>query len=59
MLGYGIHYCLGAPLARLETEIALNALLERFPRPALVPYEELWWRPSTCVRELVALPVRY
>jgi cytochrome P450 len=30
-LGHGIHYCLGAPLARLETEIALTALLERLP----------------------------
>ncbi|MEU0277431.1 MULTISPECIES: cytochrome P450 [unclassified Streptomyces] len=58
-LGYGIHYCLGAPLARLETEIALNALLERFPRLELdVPYEELRWRPSTRARGLIALPVR-
>lgn len=31
--GHGIHFCLGAPLARLETRIALSALLERFPRP--------------------------
>ncbi|WP_326811908.1 cytochrome P450 [Streptomyces scopuliridis] len=59
-LGHGIHYCLGAPLARLETEIALNALLERFPRLALdVPYEELRWRPSTRARGLIALPVRF
>ncbi|MFJ9027074.1 cytochrome P450 [Streptomyces sp. NPDC102274] len=59
-LGYGIHYCLGAPLARLETEIALNALLERFPRLALdVPYEELRWRPSPRARGLIALPVRF
>ncbi|MFD7314787.1 cytochrome P450 [Streptomyces sp. NPDC059883] len=58
-LGHGIHYCLGAPLARLETEIALNALLERFPRPALdVPYEDLRWRPSTRARGLIELPVR-
>ncbi|MFE7124751.1 cytochrome P450 [Streptomyces sp. NPDC057617] len=59
-LGHGIHYCLGAPLARLETEIALTALLERFPRLALgVPYEELRRRPSTRARGLIALPVRY
>ncbi|WP_326612649.1 cytochrome P450 [Streptomyces scopuliridis] len=59
-LGHGIHYCLGAPLARLETEIALNALLERFPRLALdVPYEELRWRPSIRARGLIALPVRF
>ncbi|WP_405596470.1 cytochrome P450 [Streptomyces sp. NBC_01410] len=59
-LGHGIHYCLGAPLARLETEIALAALLERFPRLELdVPYGELRWRPSMRARGLLALPVRY
>ncbi|MGP4003163.1 cytochrome P450 family protein [Streptomyces sp. 8N706] len=40
--GYGVHFCLGAPLARLEAEIALPALFERFPDLALaVPTEEL------------------
>ncbi|HET6355593.1 cytochrome P450 [Streptomyces sp.] len=59
-LGHGIHYCLGAPLARLETEIALSALLERFPRLELdVSYGELRWRPSMRARGLLALPVRY
>ncbi|MER8000451.1 cytochrome P450 [Streptomyces sp. NPDC095613] len=59
-LGHGIHYCLGAPLARLETEVALTALLERFPRLELdVPYEEPRRRPSTRARGLLALPVRY
>ncbi|WP_328679094.1 cytochrome P450 [Streptomyces sp. NBC_00322] len=59
-LGHGIHYCLGAPLARMETEIALAALLERFPRLELdVPYGELRWRPSIRARGLLALPVRY
>ncbi|KIF78646.1 cytochrome P450 [Streptomyces sp. 150FB] len=59
-LGHGIHYCLGAPLARLETEIALTALLERLPRLALdVPYEQLRWRPSARARGLLELPVRY
>src|SRR5690606_37229488 len=33
--GYGTHHCLGAPLARLEAEIALPALFERFPELAL------------------------
>ncbi|WP_328316132.1 cytochrome P450 family protein [Streptomyces sp. NBC_00388] len=59
-LGQGIHYCLGAPLARLETEIALAALLDRFPALALdVAPDDLRWRPSMRARGLVALPVRY
>ncbi|MBL1084854.1 cytochrome P450 [Streptomyces actinomycinicus] len=57
-LGHGIHYCLGAPLARVETEIALAALLERFPALALAE-GELRWRPSLRARGLVALPVTY
>jgi len=40
--GHGVHFCLGAPLARLEAEIALPALFERFPDLALaVPSGEL------------------
>jgi cytochrome P450 len=40
--GHGVHFCLGAPLARLEAEIALPALFERFPELALaVPHGEL------------------
>ncbi|NEA56125.1 cytochrome P450 [Streptomyces sp. SID13666] len=59
-LGHGIHYCLGAPLARMETEIALIALLDRFPHLALdVPPDTLRWRPSMRARGLLALPVRY
>jgi 2-hydroxy-5-methyl-1-naphthoate 7-hydroxylase len=43
--GYGVHYCLGAPLARMEARIALPALFERFPDIALaVPPEQL--KPS-------------
>ncbi|MDQ0990282.1 cytochrome P450 [Streptomyces sp. V3I7] len=57
-LGHGIHYCLGAPLARAETEIALAALLERFPDLALAD-GELRWRPSLRARGLRALPVTY
>ncbi|KUO09745.1 cytochrome P450 family protein [Streptomyces sp. DSM 15324] len=59
-LGHGIHYCLGAPLARLETEIALAALLDRFPGLTLaVRPDELRWRPSMRTRGLRALPVRF
>ncbi|MGW2050145.1 cytochrome P450 family protein [Streptomyces sp. NPDC001858] len=59
-LGHGIHYCLGAPLARLETEIALAALLDRFPRLSLaVPPDALRRRPSMRARGLLELPVTY
>ncbi|MFD7923428.1 cytochrome P450 [Streptomyces sp. NPDC059740] len=56
--GHGIHRCLGAPLARAEAEIALRAILTRFPELRLaVPPEQLAWRPTRLVRGLVALPV--
>ncbi len=58
--GQGIHYCLGAPLARLEGEIAFSTLLRRLPdiRLATDP-EQLEWRPSVALRGLVALPVEF
>jgi len=57
--GHGIHYCLGAPLARLEGEIAFRALLTRFPGLSLaVPASSLRWRPSSLIHGLEALPVR-
>jgi len=57
--GHGIHYCLGAPLARLEAEIAFAGLLERFGSITLaVPPSELRWRPSSLIHGLESLPVR-
>ena len=57
--GYGVHYCLGAPLARMEAEVALGALLARFPEVSLaVPPEELRWRPVSLMNGLESLPVR-
>lgn len=57
--GHGIHYCLGAPLARLEAEVAFAGLLDRFPEMTLaVPPSQLRWRPSTLIRGLEALPVQ-
>ncbi|MFK4104832.1 cytochrome P450 [Streptomyces sp. NPDC019531] len=59
-LGHGIHYCLGAPLARAETEIALAALLERFPDLSLAESESTpRWRNSLRARGLLALQVSY
>ena len=55
--GHGIHYCLGAPLARLEAEIALGTLLDRFDVAAAAELDALPWRPGTLIRGLESLPV--
>ncbi len=57
--GFGLHHCLGAPLARLEGEVAFRVLLDRFPdlAPAADP-DELTWRSSVLIRGLTRLPVR-
>ena len=56
--GQGMHYCLGAPLARLESQIALRALLARFPELRLAgPRDQLRWRNSLILRGLESLPV--
>ncbi len=56
--GHGIHYRLGAPLARLEGEIALGRLLARFESITLDDTATLQDRNSTLMRGLQALPVR-
>ncbi|MDX3584203.1 cytochrome P450 family protein [Streptomyces europaeiscabiei] len=57
-LGHGIHYCLGAPLARLETAIAIGTLLRRLPGLALAePRDQARWRPSIRSRGLLSLDV--
>jgi cytochrome P450 len=58
--GHGVHHCLGAPLARLEAEIAFSGLLGRFPRMRLAaPPQELTWGhgDGLVLRGLSALPV--
>ncbi|MFC9297603.1 cytochrome P450 [Streptomyces sp. NPDC057011] len=56
--GHGIHFCLGAPLARMEGRIAVRALLERFPDlsedPGAGPRE---WIPGALIRGVKRLPV--
>jgi cytochrome P450 len=54
----GVHHCLGAPLARMEGQIAIDALLRRFPRMHLaVEPEALRWRHSLFLRGLEKLPL--
>jgi cytochrome P450 PksS len=56
--GRGVHYCVGAPLARLTGQIALNVLIERAPDLRLEkPAAELHWMNSLVARGLTALPV--
>jgi pimeloyl-[acyl-carrier protein] synthase len=54
----GTHFCLGAPLARMEGEIALTTLLRRFPALQLET-QELEWQENPTFRGLKALPVRF
>lgn len=59
-LGYGasIHYCLGAALSRVETEIAINTLLRRMPDVRLAA-DSLEWYPDPTARALTSLPVAF
>ncbi|HEY3464949.1 MAG TPA: cytochrome P450 [Amycolatopsis sp.] len=55
--GHGLHHCVGAPLARLEAQVAFTRLLERFPRLSLVD-GPLAWHEGIRIRGLTSLPVR-
>lgn len=58
--GKGIHFCLGAPLARLEGQIAIGTLLRRFPKLRLAcDPEHLAWQDAGSLRVLTALPVTF
>ena len=54
--GLGVHYCLGAPLARLEGQIAIGTLLRRVPN-IRIGRGPLRWRRGLVLRGLEALPV--
>ncbi|MGH2414461.1 MAG: cytochrome P450, partial [Microcystaceae cyanobacterium] len=54
----GIHYCLGAVLARIEAEIAINTLVQQLPELKLLQ-DNLEWRNKVSVRSLKALPITF
>lgn len=56
--GHGIHFCLGASLARLEGQIALRALIERFPNISLATGDAPLWRDSVILRGMESLSLR-
>src|SRR5213593_2041883 len=56
--GWGIHFCLGAPLARVEGQIAIDALVRRLPKLELVT-DEPEYRESLTLRGWKTLPVRF
>ncbi len=56
--GWAAHFCFGAPLARMEGQIAFNTLLRRLPNLSLAT-TALKWRGNTGLRGLVALPVTF
>ena len=58
--GQGVHYCMGAPLARLEGHLAFSTLLARMPTLRLdVPLESLQWRAGLTFRRLETLPMTF
>ena len=58
--GHGVHFCLGAPLARLEGQIALSTLIQRMPNLRLnIAPDQVRWRGTFVLRGLEALPVSF
>src|SRR5690606_11476537 len=55
-LGLGIHFCLGAPLVRLEAQVALSTILHRFPNLSLAT-DQLEWQEHPIFRGVKSLPV--
>jgi cytochrome P450 len=57
--GGGIHFCLGAQLARIEAEVAISTLLRRLPQLRLDDAENPEWRPTFVLRGLKRLPASW
>jgi cytochrome P450 len=58
--GHGMHHCLGAPLARIEGEVAIATLLDRFPEMQLdIDPDTIQWRANPMQRGPLTLPVTY
>ena len=55
--GFGTHYCVGSPIAKLEAKIALRCILDRYERLELAPDEEPRFMPSFMVRQMDSLKV--
>ncbi len=56
---HGVHFCLGAPLARLEGQIAISTVLRRLPRLRLVEQAPPRWGTNLILRGLESFPVRF
>jgi cytochrome P450 len=58
--GHGPHHCIGAPLARMDLQVALATLLDRCPELGLaVPEDHLEWKTGMAVRGPIALPIAW
>ncbi|MFD4399784.1 cytochrome P450 [Kitasatospora sp. NPDC058478] len=57
--GHGPHFCLGGPLAKLQTEVAIGTLVRRLPELRLADEAALEWRPNPLQRRLSTLPLTH
>lgn len=57
--GHGIHFCIGASLARLEGQVAIREIVRRFSRLELASHEELEWRSDGAFRGVRRLPLSF